>query len=171
MIDLKDWLKLQEEGLQACGNKKYPQAELAFAEALKLLQEQQKELGNEADLDIQKGVKEKLALSFNNLAATYQLQGKYGFALNEYIKSSEIYRRIRGENSIEFASSLHNLGMVYAAKQEYQQAEELFKRSLSIKEKLLRATNPELQAVKDNLAKLLKKTGKNEEAEKLSSKI
>lgn len=170
MIDLKDWLKLQEEGLEACGKKKYPQAELAFTESLKILQEQQKEIGTDADLGIQQSIKEKLALSLNNLAATYQLQGKYGFALNEYIKSSEIYRKIRGENSVEFASSLHNLGMVYAAKQEFQQAESLFRRSLSIKERLLSTTHPELQAVKNNLAEVLKKTGKTEEAEKLTSK-
>jgi tetratricopeptide (TPR) repeat protein len=170
MIDLKDWLKLQEEGLEACGKKKYPLAEIAFTEALKILQEQQKEIDAEGDLAIQKGVKEKLALSLNNLAATYQMQGKYGLALNEYIKSSEIYRKIRGENSLEFASSLHNLGMVYAAKQEFQQAESLFRRSLSIKERLLRTTHPELQAVKENLVQILKKTGKTEEAEELSTK-
>ena len=171
MIDLKDWLKLQEDGLQACANKKYVVAETAFLEALKILQEQEKEIeaNPDCDLAIKKRVKEKLALSLNNLAATYQLQGKYGLALNEYIKSGDIYRKIRGENSLEFASSLHNLGMVYAAKLDYSQAESLFRRSLSIKERLLSATNPELQTVKDNLAKVLTSVGKTEEAEKLRS--
>ncbi len=170
MIDLKDWLKLQEEGLQACANKKYVEAESRFTEALKTLEEQQKEFDTnaDADLEIKQKLKEKMALSLNNLAATYQLQGKYGLALNEYIKSTEIYRKSRGENSLEFATSLHNLGMVYAAKLDYVQAESLFRRSLSIKERLLSATNPELQAVKANLAKVLKNVGKTEEAEQLS---
>ena len=131
MIDLKDWLKLQEDGLKACSNKKYVQAETAFVESLKVLQEQEKEIGADIDLTIKQGIKEKLALSFNNLAAIYQLQGKYSLALNEYIKSSDIYRRIRGEESLDFATSLHNLGMVYAAKQDFPQAEALFRRSAS----------------------------------------
>jgi len=170
MIDLKDWLKLQEEGLDACANKKYPQAEVSFIEALKILQEQQKEIDAEADGTVQKNIKEKLALSLNNLAAVYQLQGKYGLALNEYIKSTEIYRKLRGENSSEFATSLHNLAMVYAAKQEFQLAESLFRRSLAIKERLFSDTNPELQEVKDNLAQVLNNVGKTEEAKKLRGK-
>lgn len=165
MIDLKDWLKLQEDGLKACSNKKYVQAETAFTESLKILQEQEKAVGADTDPAIQHGIKEKLALSLNNLAAIYQLQGKYGLALNEYIKSTDIYRKIRGENSLDFATSLHNLGMVYAAKQDYQQAEALFRRSLSIKEGLLNATHPELQAIKENLAKVLKVSGQRRKPE------
>ncbi len=160
MIDLKDWLKLQEDGLEACSNKRYVQAEEAFLEALKLLQEQEKELGVDADLAIRQSIKEKHALSLNNLAATYQLQGKYGLALNEYIKSTDIYRKIRGENSLDFATSLHNLGMVYAAKKDFQQAEALFRRTLEIKEKLLSATHPDLQAIKENLERVLTQSGK-----------
>jgi tetratricopeptide (TPR) repeat protein len=159
MIDLKDWLKLQEDGLKACSNKRYVQAETAFIESLKILQDQEKEIGPNTDLAIQKGIKEKLALSFNNLAAIYQMQGKYGLALNEYIKSTDIYRKMHGENSLDFATSLHNLGMVYAAKHDFGQAESLFRRSLSIKEGLLSATNPELQAIKENLNKVLQLSG------------
>mgnify|MGYP000255261393 FL=1 len=170
MIDLKDWLSLEEDGLKACSNRRYVQAETAFVEALKLLEDKEKELGSDTDPAIKQSIKEKVALSLNNLAATYQLQGKYGLALNEYIKSSEIYRKIRGENSLDFATSLHNLGMVYAAKHEYQQAEALFRRSLAIKENLLTATHPDLEAVKANLAKVLKSVGKTEEAQKLTSK-
>ncbi len=165
MIDLKDWLKLQEDGLKACSNKRYVQAETAFIESLKILQEQEKELSADTDIEIQQGIKEKLALSLNNLAAIYQLQGKYSFALNEYIKATDIYRKIRGENSLDFATSLHNLGMVYAAKQDFQQAEALFRRSLKIKEGLLRATHPELQAIKENLAKVMKMSGQNKRPE------
>jgi tetratricopeptide (TPR) repeat protein len=165
MIDLKDWLKLQEDGLKACSNKRYVQAEIAFTESLKILKEQEKEVSSDIDLAIQKSIKEKMALSLNNLAAIYQLQGKYGLALNEYIKSTDIYRKIHGENSLDFASSLHNLGMVYAAKQDFQQAEALFRRSLAIKEGLLRATHPELQALKDNLAKVLEISGQRKRPE------
>jgi tetratricopeptide (TPR) repeat protein len=159
MIDLKDWLKLQEDGLKACSNKKYVQAETAFIEALRILKEQEKEVSPDTDEAIKHGIKEKMALSLNNLAAVYQLQGKYGLALNEYIKSTDIYRKIRGENSLDFATSLHNLGMVYAAKQDFQQAEALFRRSLAIKENILSATNPELKAIKENLDKVLSMSG------------
>lgn len=169
MIDLKEWLKLQEDGLKACSNKKYVQAETAFIEALKILQDQEKELctdtGANIDAAIKQSIKEKLALSLNNLGATYQLQGKYGLALNEYIKSTEIYRKIRGENSLDFATSLHNLGMVYAAKQDFQQAEALFRRSLTIKEGILSDTHPELQAIKDNPAKVLSLSGQRKKPE------
>ncbi len=159
MIDLKDWLKLQEDGLKACANKRYVQAEQAFIEALNLLEEQVKGLGIDTDPAIRQGIKEKHALSLNNLAAIYQLQGKYGLALDEYIKSTEIYRKIRGENSLEFATSLHNLGMVYAARKDFKQAEALFRRSLTIKERLLSSTHPDLQALKENLERVLTESG------------
>lgn len=169
MIDLKDWLKLEEEGLQACANKKYVRAETAFLEAVKILEEQEKNLALDTDPSIKQNMKTKMALSLNNLGATYQLQGKYGLALNEYIKSTEIYRKLHGENSMEFATSLHNLGMVCAAKQDFQQAEALFRRSLSIKETLLSATHPELQAIKANLTKVLTLSGQRKKPDNNSA--
>ncbi len=98
------------------------------------------------------------------------MQGKYGLALNQYVESAEIYRRLRGETSLEFATSLHNLAIVYSAKEEFEQAEALFKRSLEIKEKLLDVTHPDLQAIKVNMAQMFKNAGKADEAEKVLRK-
>jgi tetratricopeptide (TPR) repeat protein len=104
------------------------------------------------------------------LAVSYQLQGKYGFALNQYVESTEIYRKLRGEKSLDFATSLHNLAIVYSARQEYDQAEDLFRRSLEIKKDLLDDTHPDLQALKANMAQMLRKAGKIIEAEKVLRK-
>jgi tetratricopeptide (TPR) repeat protein len=230
MLNLKEWLRLQKEGIQSCTDKRYPQAEVTFATALKLVQEaiaQNKaaakqagtstvsssaftketaeepqesqakpapaavlaskerqadnisslgELQEPPELHAAKGktidqdLQERLAYSLNNLAVSYQLQGKYGLALNQYIESTEIYRKLRGEHSLDFATSLHNLAIVYSAKKEYDQAETLFKRSLEIKEALLEDTNPDLQILKVNMAQMLRKAGKLIEAEKVLHK-
>ena len=175
MLDLKEWLKLQEEGIQCCTDKHYPRAEVIFAQTLKLVQEAIAQYKEEAKQEekptINKDLQERLAYSLNNLAVSYQLQGKYGLALNQYIESTEIYRKLRGEQSLDFATSLHNLAIVYSARQEYDQAESLFKRSLEIKESLLATTHPDLQALKANMAQMLTKAGKIIEAEKLLRKV
>lgn len=187
VFDNQKWLKLHEEGTEACSNKRYPQAEVIFAQALKLVQDEiaqknkarllEQQEGTEqndetVDLEksLEKDIKEKLAFSLNNLAVAYQLQGKYGLALNQYIASTEIYRRLRGEESVDFATSLHNLAIVYAAKGEFDQAENLFKRSLELKEKLLGMTHPDLKAIRTNMAKMLRNAGKMDEAQKIANK-
>jgi len=174
MFDINEWSKLQNEGVQLCTDKKYPQAEIIFAKALKIVQEgiaQDKEQAKQAGLyEINKDLQDRLAYSLNNLAVSYQLQGKYGLALNQYVESSEIYRKLRGERSLDFATSLHNLAIVYSAREEYEQAEELFRRSFDIKKDLVDDTHPDLQALKANMAQMLRKAGKIIEAEKILHK-
>jgi len=174
MLDISQWSKLQDEGIQSCAEKRYPQAEIIFDKAVKLVREaivQTQEHTEEEGISVvTKELKEKLANSLNNLAVSYQLQGKYGLALNQYVESTEIYRKIHGEKSLDFASSLHNLAIVYSARGEYDQAEQLFKRSLEIKKSVLDSTHPDLQALKINMAQMLRKAGKIVEAEKVLGK-
>lgn len=175
MFDQAQWLKLQEAGVKSCSDKRYPQAEIIFADSLKLVRSALAEhkaaaKQEETSMAVEHDLQEKLAYSINNLAVAYQFQGKYGLALNQYIESTEIYRKLRGEKSLEFATSLHNLAIVYSAKEEYDQAETLFKRSLEIKEKLLDVTHPDLQALKVNMAQMLRNAGKVDEANKVLRK-
>ncbi|WP_147094558.1 tetratricopeptide repeat protein, partial [Nitrosococcus oceani] len=64
-------------------------------------------------------------------------------------------------------TTLNNLAALYEAQGRYAQAEELYHRSLAIREQLLGPDHPEVAIMLNNLAGLYRATGLGEKAESL----
>ena len=94
-------------------------------------------------------------------------QGRYGNAELLLLQSLEISERQLGENDINTAASLSNLGLLYRATGRYKDAEPLYVRSLKISEKCSGKYHPETAASLNNLALLYKVTGRYGDAEQL----
>ncbi len=68
MFDQAEWQKLQDEGIQSCSDKRYPQAEVIFAKSLKLVQDAlvehkaaaKQEETNTVDIKVDHDLQEKL---------------------------------------------------------------------------------------------------------------
>jgi tetratricopeptide (TPR) repeat protein len=72
-----------------------------------------------------------------------------------------------GNEDLQFASSLHQLAFLYDSQGKYNEAEPLYKRSLSIREKQLGENHPDVAHSLNNLAVLYYSQGKYNEAEPL----
>ena len=72
----------------------------------------------------------------------------------------------------DVAISLNNLAALYRAQHpgKYEQAEPLYQRALTISEKALGPEHPDVAKSLDNYADLLRKTGRNAEAESLEKR-
>jgi tetratricopeptide (TPR) repeat protein len=71
----------------------------------------------------------------------------------------EIFERQVGNENHEIAVNLNNLAAVYAAQGKLEAAEQMYCRSLAIKEKLLGADHPDTAVTLNNLALLIKRRG------------
>ena len=76
-----------------------------------------------------------MAASLNNLAALYQVQGRYAEAEPLFKRSLAIKEKAFGPDHPDVALSLNNLGLLYQNQGRYTDAEPLYKRALAIKEK------------------------------------
>lgn len=94
-----------------------------------------------------------LAISFNNLAMVYHLQKDFAGARKYYEKDIEITKRLN-ENHPDVAVSLNNLAAVCVAEQNYDEAEEKYKDSISRGKKQLPDGHPDLVTRQRNLAKM-----------------
>ncbi len=61
-----------------------------------------------------------------------------------------------GENHISTAVDYNNLAVLYENQEKYEEAEKLYKRALSIHEKILGENHPDTITIKENLANLNK---------------
>jgi len=162
-----EWAKIIEEGNQAFAQRRYSQAELSFAEALKLAQSWPHSDQEMAEQELET----RLAKSFNNLAALYHTQGKYSMAEELYEKSLMIKKKLHGEEHEEVALNIQNLGALYGAKRQYAEAERMLKQALNIKEKILGAEHPDLITTLQNYSMLLKKLDRNQEATEIDARV
>ncbi len=126
-----------------------------------------------------------VAASLNNLAELYRDQGHYDEAEPLYLRSLSIYESIYekklgenyekqlgenyekqlGENHLDVASCLNNLGLLYKFQGKYETAEELYLRSLSIREKQLGENHPDVALSLNNLGTLYDDQGKYDKSE------
>eukprot|EP00891_Asterochloris_glomerata_P006867 jgi/Astpho2/6867/Aster-06539 len=70
-------------------------------------------------------------------------------------------------NHAEVAASLNNLAVLLKTMGNFDEAEQLYHRSIAIKERALGQNHPQVALSLNNLAALLRRMGKNEEAEEL----
>jgi tetratricopeptide (TPR) repeat protein len=109
----------------------------------------------------------QFALSLNQLASLYRVQGKYKEAEPLITRSLSIYKNQLGENHPHVATSLNNLALLYHNQGKYKEAELLYLRSLSIGEKQLGENHPDVASKLNNLAEIYRNQGKYKEAELL----
>jgi len=162
---MEDWQNLVNDGNQAYGQRRYMEAELKFAAALRMAEkETHGEEFQALEIEKRNEINSRLAKSLNNMAALYHTQGKYSMAEELYKRCLDIKQELHGEEHMEVAISWHNLAVLYSARRKYDLAEPLYQKSLALKERLIGADNPELVPQLNNYALLLKRMHKDEEA-------
>jgi len=137
-----------------------------FSEAVPLLERslaiKEKSLGNDHP---------DVANSLNNLALIYDEEKRYSDSEPLYKRVLAIREKSFGPDHPEVAKSLENLALLYVIEGKHAQAEECFKRGLSICEKVHNSDPKLIKELSTEYAKLLRKTGRTSEAEKLEKKI
>jgi len=115
---------------------------------------------------------ERTRLTRVNLFRLYDLaggrlfrQGRHEEAIRPYGKAAELARRIYGEDHIQTARALNNLGYQYNQIGEYAKAEPLFLRALRINEVKLGPDHPYVAICLDNLGSLYSAVGEYAKAE------
>jgi tetratricopeptide (TPR) repeat protein len=106
----------------------------------------------------------KVAVSLNNLATLYRIQGKHREAESLYNQALSIKEQ---KDHPKVATSLNNLAGLYRAQGKYAEAEPLYERALRIREKTLKPDHPDLGQSLNNLGLLYKVQGKYAEAQSL----
>ncbi|KST62245.1 tetratricopeptide repeat protein [Mastigocoleus testarum] len=152
-------------------------AELAEAEELIDKANKLREQGNyreaisfqEKALEIQEKVlgKEhlKIAITLNDLAEFYQLQGLYLKVEPLYLRSLKINERNNDDVCPHIASSLNGLGKLYQGRGIYARAERMYLRSLAIREKVLGKKHPDVAESLYNVAEIYRLRGNYDASE------
>ena len=152
------WQECIDAGNEAYENGRIAQAETHFKRAMELAEQ-----FPEDDL--------RLPATITNLAAIYQVQGKYAFADSLYKRSLVLYERAHGRQHPDVALNLHNLAVLYSAQRKFAEAEPLFRESLAIRESVLGNEHPDLIPTLRNLAELLRRTARDEAAAVLEGRV
>jgi CHAT domain-containing protein/Tfp pilus assembly protein PilF len=93
--------------------------------------------------------------------------GDYSAALVEAQKLEAVVKARFGVNGANYGIALNTLAVVHETQGNYQEAEGLYKRALTIKEKALGANDPSVAQTLNNLANVCYKQGRYQEAEEL----
>ncbi|HLB80119.1 MAG TPA: tetratricopeptide repeat protein, partial [Dongiaceae bacterium] len=107
---------------------------------------------------------ERLAISLDNLAQVYQVQGNYVAAESLYRRSLEIVGEAAHPSA---ARSLNNLAELYRAQEKYAEAEPLYRRAIAIWEGVSGADSADLATSLNNLAALYFAQGRYDDVEPL----
>lgn len=174
------WLKHTEEGHAAHDDKRYAFAELKFMAALQAAEKLTEGMkaatyanvddNSSAELKQGRLDMERFTKSLNNLAAVYQLQGKYQLAETCYERCLDIKLDLYGEEHLDTAVNLHNLATLHCAKRRWEKADILYKRALEIREKILGTEDKQLVHLLKNYAVMLRKVEREEEATKMEER-
>jgi len=102
------------------------------------------------------------------LANTYQNIGVYDSAETELLKADLITKKVFGNHSVESATSLKSLALIYHYKGDYEKAEKYFKQSLSLLKSI--ETTPSFQTalILDAYGTFLADQGNIEKSEKFT---
>ncbi len=169
---IADWQQAMNEGNEAYEGRKYMEAELKFAAALRMVEkESHGEAFDNADESHRFDIRARMARSLNNMAALYHTQGMYAMAEEHYERGLELKKSLFGAEHMEVAVVLHNLAVMYSAKRRFEKAEELYTRSLAIKESVLGENSVELVPQLKNIALLLRRVKREDEADQIEARI
>jgi tetratricopeptide (TPR) repeat protein/protocatechuate 3,4-dioxygenase beta subunit len=104
------------------------------------------------------------------LGVHHELLREYDEAISMCQRSLTIREAALGTNHVELAYNLLCLGRSAVALRQFDAAEPYFKRALAIREKSLGAEHPFIIDVLDPYARLLRTTGRRDEAQKLADR-
>lgn len=155
--DANHWDQLTTAGHEAHAAGRIARAEVYFKQALTLAEQ-----FKEGDPRRPKAI--------NNLAAVYQIQGKYTFAESLYKRALDLNQRLHGKEHPDVALNLHNLAVLYCARSRFAEAEPLFREAMAIAETVLGPAHCGLVSTLRNLAALLRRTNREEEASALEDR-
>lgn len=104
------------------------------------------------------------AMILNNLAITYEDQGKLNDAVTLHTQALTIRRSMLGENHPETAASLNNLALVYHDLGKLDEADSFYRQALDLRRQLLGEMHPDVAALLADLAALSSDLGKFQDA-------
>lgn len=105
-----------------------------------------------------------VAISLNNLAALYDIQGRYSEAEPIYLRALELLKKVCGPNDIKVAQTLNNFAGLYKYHGKLEQALPLYDRALKIVEGQLGTEHPDVSTVLNNIGALRHAQGKYADA-------
>ncbi len=72
----------------------------------------------------------------NNIGSVYDNNGDYTKALQCYERCLDIKTKIKGNDSMNVATTLNNIGLIYEIKKDYSKALEYYEQCLDIETKI-----------------------------------
>jgi tetratricopeptide (TPR) repeat protein len=148
-------LTLSNLGLTAISLRRFTEAEEFFQQAMTLQRTSQETT--------------HLAITLNNLALAYKLQGRLCEAARTYIQAVRAWEANLGYVPPEVAVAFHNLAMVESALGQTDEAERHFKQALETVNTSLPPEHPTRIAILSGYADLLKKVGRKREAKQFQA--
>ena len=139
---------LTKSGETALQKQNYAEAEKNFSSAL--------------EIAVKKGGKNKdYADTLLHLGDLFSTTGKNDRALHDYQQASDVYKRIFGQTSLQFASALHKRAELHRRLKQFDQAIPLYKQALSIRSTDAQG-HTDLAETSLGLAKVYLRQGKGE---------
>jgi len=96
--------------------------------------------------------------------------GNYDQALVAYQRVLEIKERSVGKDSVGLSLTLMNIALSYRAKADYSNAEDTYRRVLSLQENALAETGAEVGRILERYACLVRRIGRTDQADNLSAR-
>ncbi|MTJ19619.1 MULTISPECIES: tetratricopeptide repeat protein [unclassified Dolichospermum] len=110
--------------------------------------------------------REKANMDFGRIPES-EIRAYYNRALECYSESLRINRAYNGNDCLEAANIISNMGSFFGQVEQYKDAEICFKEALRIKEIRLSAEHPSLATTRQNLVLLYQRLGEYDKASKL----
>ncbi len=112
-----------------------------------------------------------VAHALTALAEVYSCQRKYDQAEPLLWRSLQICEKLLGGAHTEVAESLTNLGALHEGREQYEEAESFYKQAQAIVENAVGEMHPRVMLVLRNYMSLLRKMGRENEAQELDIRI
>ena len=110
-----------------------------------------------------------VAESANNLARCHYYYGNFDAAEKAAVECTKIYEEIMGPDDLTVATCLGNIGMLYRINKRLADAENAYKRCLTIRTKKQGGDHPDTIKLLQNYASLLRDMHREDEAEHLQA--
>lgn len=121
-----------------------------------------------ADISAKFEDREFHAIDLDNIASAYQNLKQYDKCIELQLKSLQLANKLPKEKFLTKGTILHNLGRSHMDLGQYKEAEEYLKEALAVLSAGGREAEPwRVRTARKSYSELLRKMGRNEEAEKL----
>ncbi len=110
------------------------------------------------------------AISYTDLATTYDSQGEFREAISLYNKALKIQEKATEGDPWELVRSYNNLAYAYNREGEYKKARVLYEKAIKIQEKVMGKNHFDIAMSYNNLASVYNREGEYKKAERLCKK-